>query len=168
MTRISVQAPVPKPDPEVKRLQVLVGHWTFKGEFKAGPLGSGGKATGDWTSQMILGGFFLQGQLTEKGPAAERRALMLAGYDPVNKNFPTQFYYDDGSRFSGVLTITGNTWTYEGKWTAAEKQYRVQISFMYAPDFTSATEKAEISADGETWTPFVEAEWTKIKPAAKK
>ena len=48
MARTSVQAPAPQPDPEVKKLQVLVGHWTFKGEYKAGPLGPGGKVAGEY------------------------------------------------------------------------------------------------------------------------
>jgi len=168
MAQISVNAPAPKPGPEVKKLHVLAGHWTYEGEYKPGPLGPGGKCTGEMTLQMILGGFFLQGRLTEKGPVGETRILYIAGYDPVNKNFPTQFYYDDGSRFSGVLTIAGNTWTYEGKWSVAGKQYQLKVSVMYGPDLTSGTEKAEFSADGKAWTPFLEAEWTKAKPAAKK
>jgi hypothetical protein len=161
-------APAPKVDPALKKLHVWVGHWTYEGEYQASPLGPGGKATGDWRGQMVLGGFFLQGQLTEKGAAGETRILYIAGYDPVNKNFPTQLYYGDGSRFSGVLTIAGNTRTYEGKWSVAGKQYQLKVSFMLGPDLTSETEKAEFSADGKTWTPFLEAEWTKTKPPAKK
>jgi hypothetical protein len=48
MARTSVQAPAPQPDPEVKKLQALVGHWTFKGEYKAGPLGPGGSSEIMW------------------------------------------------------------------------------------------------------------------------
>jgi hypothetical protein len=32
----------------------------------------------------------------------------------------------------------------------------------------SGTEKAEISADGKTWTPFFEGKYTKAQPAPKK
>jgi hypothetical protein len=41
------QTTVPKPDPELKKLGVIVGHWTYEGEYKAGPLGPGGKAKGE-------------------------------------------------------------------------------------------------------------------------
>ncbi len=57
-TAIFAQTPAPKPDVEVKKLHVLVGHWTWEWEAKPGPLGSGGKATGEYDGQMILGGFF--------------------------------------------------------------------------------------------------------------
>jgi hypothetical protein len=50
----------------------------------------------------------------------------------------------------------------------AGKQYQVKQNIVLSPDLTSMTHKGEISADGETWTPFLEAEWTKAKPAAKK
>jgi len=32
-------AAAPKPDPALKKLSVLVGHWTYEEEWKAGPLG---------------------------------------------------------------------------------------------------------------------------------
>jgi hypothetical protein len=86
-TAMQAQAPAPKPDPEVKKLHVWVGHWTYEGEYKPGPLGSGGKETGEYNGQMILGGFFFQARWTEKGPAGETRGLDIEAYDPVDKNF---------------------------------------------------------------------------------
>jgi hypothetical protein len=167
-TAMQAQAPAPKPDPELKKLSVIVGHWTYEGEFKPGPLGPGGKVTGDWTAQMILGGFFLQGRFTEKGPAGEARGLRIYGYDPVNKNFPVQGYGDNGSTLSGVLTLTQNTYIFTGKLVVAGKQYQFKGTFVLAPDLASATQKAEISVDGKTWTPWFEEKFTKVKPAAKK
>jgi hypothetical protein len=117
---------------------------------------------------MILGGFFLQERWTEKGPAGETRSLALDGYDPVNKNFSGEMYSDDGSKLSGSITITGNTWTIAGKLVAAGKQYQLKGTFVLAADLASATYKTEISVDGKTWTPLSESKWTKAKPAAKK
>jgi hypothetical protein len=115
-TAMQAQAPAPKPDAEVKKLHAVVGHWTFEGEAKPGPLGPGGKFTGESNCQMILGGFFFQCQLTGKVAEQEMRMLEIDGYDPVNKNLSTEFYFAGGNRFSGALTIAGNTWTYAGKW----------------------------------------------------
>jgi hypothetical protein len=165
---MQAQAPAPKPDPELKKLSVAVGHWTYQGEAKPGPLGPGGKLTGEYTSEMILGGFFLQEQFTTKGPAGERRTLALIGYDPVNKNFSGESYSDLGGRNSAVLTITGNTWNFAGKVVAAGKQYQFKGTYVLAPDLVSGTYKTEISADGKTWTPVSESKWTKAKPAPKK
>jgi hypothetical protein len=167
-TAMQAQAPAPKPDPEVKKLHVLVGHWTIEGEFKPGPLGPGGKWTGVDNCRMILGGFFFQCQLSGKVAESEVRLLEIDGYDPVNKNFSSRLYIGDGSTFSGVSTVTGNTWTWTGKWTAAGKEYQYKEAFILSPDLTGATNRSEISVDGKTWVPFGESKWTKAKPAAKK
>jgi hypothetical protein len=161
---MQAQAPAPKPNPEVKKLHADLGHWTYVGEAKSGPGCLGGKFTGEMTCQMILGGFFLQCWLTEK----EGRILEIDGYDPVNKNFTHDSYGDDGGRFSGMLAITGNTWTYAGRWVSAGKQYQYKGTFVLAPDLTSGTYKDEISPDGKTWTTCEESKYTKVKPAAKK
>jgi hypothetical protein len=167
-TAMQAQAPAPKPGPEVKKLRVSVGHWTYEGEFKPGPLGPGGKVTGERTGEMILGGFFFQGRWAQTGPTGEARALEITGYDPVNKNFSSEFYFGDGGRVSAVLTISGNTLTWAGKGLGPGKQYLFKETFILAADLMSMTDKAEISADGKTWTPLFERNWTKAKPAPKK
>jgi hypothetical protein len=165
---VQAQAPAPKPDPELRKLSVQLGHWTYEGKYKPGPLvGPGGNFTGDFTGQMILGGFFFQGRWTEKGPTGEERGLEIDGYDSVNRDFASNWYMSDGSRFSGVLTFAGNTYTYVGKLIAAEKEYQFKVTYVLAPDLTTATEKGEISTDGKTWTLFGEEKWTKAQPAAK-
>ena len=162
------QAPAPKPDPALKKLSVLVGHWTYEGEYNAGPLGPAGKHTGEMTCQMILGRFFLQCRVTEKGPMGEWRAFGMFGYDPANKNYPDQFYMDNGSCLSGVYTVSGNKWTWAAKWPVGEKEYQARGTHTLAADSMSMVDKAEISVDGETWSPLREGKWTKAKPAAKK
>ena len=165
---VAAQAQAPKPDPELKKLQVLAGHWTYEGEYKAGPLGPGSKITGEYTGQMILGGFFYQEQEIEKGPTGETRTISIYAYDPVNKNFAFNSYQSDGSTYSGAVTINGNKWTWAGKLVVAGKQYLFKAPYTLAPDLMSATMNVEISVDGKTWTPFFEAKWTKTKPAPKK
>ena len=167
-TAMQAQAPAPKPAPELKKLSVIVGHWTYEGEYKTGPLGPGGKFTGEYTARMILGGFFLQAGSTESGPAGETRGLDIEAYDPVNKNFVGNWYLSDGSTFSGGLTVSGNTYTWAGKLVTAGKQYQFKGTFVFAPDLASGTYKQELSADGKTWTPFGESRWTMVPPAAKK
>jgi hypothetical protein len=162
------QAPAPKPDPEVKMLHADLGHWTYEGEAKPGPGCLGGKFTGEMTCQMILGGFFLQCRFTEKDATGEGRILEIDGYDPVKKNFTHDSYSDDAGRFSGVLTITGNTWTHAGSWVSEGKQYQYKGTFTFAPDLASGAYKDEISPDGRTWTTCEESKYTKVQPAPKK
>jgi len=167
-TAMEAQAPAPKPDPALKKLSVLAGHWTYEEEWKAGPLGPGGRMTGVYDAHMILGGFFLQAEQTEKGAMGEMRNLEIDAYDPVNKNFTSDMYLSDGTKSSFTITVSGNTITWAGTLTFAGKQYQFKEPMVFAPDFMSATAKAEISVDGKTWTPAWEGKWRKAKPAPKK
>ncbi len=168
-TAMLAQAPAPKPGPEVKKLYAMLGHWTYEGEAKPGPGCLGGKFTGEMTCRMILGGFFLQCQFIEKDSAGEGQHLEIEGYDPANKNFTHDSYSDDGGRFSGVLSITGNTWTYAGSSIREGKQRQYKGTFVLAPDLASGPYKDELSFDGKTWTTCEEStKYTKVKPAPKK
>lgn len=168
MARISVQESAPKPDPEVKKLSVLVGRWTFKGEYKAGPLGPGGKVTGEYTGRMILGGFFFQGRFREQAPLGEMGGLEVEAYDPASKSFVSAWYLSGGITMPGTLTVSGNTFTWEGKLMAAGEQHRYKQTLKVAANLTSWALKSEISVDGSTWMPWFEEKGTKAKRAAKK
>jgi hypothetical protein len=145
-----------------------VGHWTYEGEYKPGPLGPGGKITGTYDAHMILGGFFLQEQEIEKGDAGELRNLGIESYNPANKNFDSRLYQSDGTTLNGTLTISGNTFTWAGTFYADGKPYQFRDPMVCSADFTNCPAKAEISTDGKTWAPWFEATFVKVKPAAKK
>ena len=169
-TALQAQSPpsAPKPDPALKKLHVLAGHWTYEGEYKPGPLGPGGKIIGEFNGQAILGGFFFEGREVEKGSMGEMRNLEIDEWSPASNNFTSNIYQDDGSRFLGTLSVEGNTVTWAGKFTVAGKEYQLREPQVLADDLKSGTAKAEISTDGNTWTPFFEAKFTKAKPAPKK
>jgi hypothetical protein len=164
---ILAQTPQPKPDPMLKKLDVLAGHWTYEGEYKAGPLGPGGKFTGEYSIQRILGDFFFQDEQIEKGPMGETQALDIYRYNPVNKNFAFNGFMNDGSTISGTLTVSGNTFTWEMKFGPSGNQYMVREPFTLAPDQKFLAGKAEISSDGKSWIPWFEAKYTKVGPASK-
>ena len=165
---IKAQTQAPKPDPALKKLHVLVGHWTYEEDWKAGPLGPGGKMTGVYDAHMILGGYFLQAEQTEKGAMGEIRVLEIDAYDPVNKNFTSDSYLSEGTKSSCTMTVSGNTITWAGTMTFGGKHYQIKEPMVFAPDFMSATAKAEISEDGKTWIPAWDGKWTKAKPSSKK
>ncbi|MGA2482926.1 MAG: DUF1579 family protein [Candidatus Acidiferrales bacterium] len=157
-----------KPDPEVKKLHAYLGHWTYEGKAKPGPGCLGGKFTGEKTCQMILGGSFLQCRFTEKEPDGEFRGFSIAGYDPVNKNFTSDGYAEGGIRGSNILSISGNKWTYAGRWVSEGKQYQYKGTFTFAPGLEGGTFTDELSLDGKTWTTCEESKYTKVKPPPKK
>jgi len=165
---VQAQAPTPKPDPAFKQLSHTLGRWTYVCDYKAGPLGPASKVNGEFNSQMILSGFVLKGQWTEKGPSGEVQGLEIYRYDPENKNFIFTGWMNDGSTYSGTLTVKENTETNAGKFVIGGKEYMEKATVTYASDWMSAMWKAEISADGKTWVPWFEQNMTKVKPAAKK
>jgi hypothetical protein len=161
------QTQAPKPNPELKKLNVMVGHWTYEGEYKAGPTGPSGNAKGDEFIQWINGGFFLQDLEIEKVAQGETRMALIYAYDPVSKNIVCTALGSDGSKFSGIVTVSGNALTLEGKFLVAGKENFLKSTLVVAADLMTMAQKAEISADGKTWAPFFEGKMTKVKPAPK-
>jgi hypothetical protein len=166
VSAILVQAQSPKPDPAALKLQPFVGHWTYQGEYKAGPLGPGGKITGIQDAQMTLGGFFLEMRWKEKGLGGEMQGFEIDAYNSVNKKFTYNVFLDRGGMEAGFFTFSGNTWSWSGKHVDAGKEYLTRGAGTIAAD--SITMKAEISADGNTWTPFYAQTLTRTKPVPRK
>jgi len=167
-TAIQAQMPAAKLTPELKKVgDFWVGHWTYEGEYKAGPLGPGGKITGELTGEMILGGFFIQFRWTERGAAGETHGLEIDRYDPVKQNYATSEYHDDGSTASGAYTFNGNTCAYKGSFVVGGKQYIAKNTMVFAADLMSYTSKGEISADGKAWALWWEEKYTRDKPGPK-
>ena len=162
------QTTAPKPDPEVKKFDVFLGHWTYAGEYKAGPLGPASKVTGEMSMKPILGEFFFQDQATEKGPMGESHVLEIIGYDSASKAFFSNEYHDDGSMASGAYVFNGNTLVYTGKFIVGGKPYMIKAAITPGADSMSIVAKAEISTDGKAWVPFFEYQYAKAKPAPKK
>jgi len=165
---IWAQTTAPKPDPEFKKFDVFLGHWTYEGEYKAGPLGPGSKVTGEETGKRILGGFFIQFQFTERGAMGETRGVEIVGYDPANKALFSNEYYDNGTTASGAYVFNGSTVTYLGKFLVGGKPYMVKNTMIFAADWMSFAAKGEISTDGKAWAPSFEGQFMKAKPVPKK
>lgn len=164
---IWAQTQAPTPAPELKKLGIMVGHWTYEGEYKAGPGGPNGKAKGEDRIQWILGGFILQDLETETGALGDARMAVLYAYDPVNKNLVSAGLMNDGGPVSGTVKVNGNTVVYEGKVVLGGKELIARLTYVVATDLMTMTQKVETSADGKTWAPFFDALFTKVKPGPK-
>ena len=53
------QMEMPKPGPELKKLDMFAGAWTLDGDMKPSPMGPGGKTTESEKCEWMEGGFFL-------------------------------------------------------------------------------------------------------------
>ena len=158
------QAPVPKPGPEHKKLEIWVGDWTSEGESKATPLGPAVKHSDKVSVRKILGGFFLESRAESNGVP---QYFDIDGYDPVNKKYTWNFFISDGSFIVGTYTLEGKTEAYSGTVTSGDKQYKIRGTIVFAADLNSAIEKAELSFDGKTWMPVYEGKYIKAKSSSK-
>jgi len=162
---IHAQTAPPKPDPELQKYRVWLGHWRGVIEYP-----SGQKVPVEETFEMILGGFFMQARVS--WPEFGSHDLWIQGYDPTKRNYPVMWYSGNNGRIrSGTLTVDGNIWTLtsNGPWFSSDgKENLVRITTTFPADSTSRQEKGEVSEDSKTWATFYEYKATKTKPAAKK
>jgi hypothetical protein len=165
VTAAPAQSQSPKPNPEFQKLHLLLGQWTCEGEYKPTPLGPGTRIKGEYTYRLILRGFGVEGDSVEKYAGGETRFLEIDAYDPARKNISMNVYGDDGSRYSGTITVSGNIITWEGKVTGGGKEFLFRQPFVLSSDGMSATAKGDMSLDGKSWIPFFEGKFTKVQPA---
>jgi hypothetical protein len=86
---------LPQPDPALRRLDRLVGHWTMEGNL----VGSEEKnIKGETTFRWLPGGFFLEQRVQIDFMGLQIDSLELIGYDPESDTFPSTVF----SNFSPV------------------------------------------------------------------
>jgi hypothetical protein len=109
-----------KPDPALKRLDVLVGDWKLSGSAADE---NGRQITGETHGEWILGGYFMKltGTIRFEGMTVE--AIQIIGYDPESDTFPaTAFARGSSKGVPYTINIRGQTFehfhkdaTYHGK-----------------------------------------------------
>jgi hypothetical protein len=100
---------VPPPDPELKRLEPLLGTWTSEGHTRHSVFGPGVPVTSTETFRWLDGGYFLvQEYETTFGDEPAQRGVVYWGYDAAAGRFRIIFFSNNGP-----FTEEGNR--YEGK-----------------------------------------------------
>jgi ketosteroid isomerase-like protein len=156
-----------KPGPELQKLQLWVGEWSYEGESQTTLLGPGGKSTGRMTGRSILNGFGLEIVYDEQSPSGETETVEVDTYDPMTKTYPFISVSSDGSFSQGSFTVNGSVATYEGSTMMGGKRYKVRGTDAVAPDGMSGTMRGEISEDGKTWVPLYATKSTKVQDSEK-
>ncbi|HUK25089.1 MAG TPA: DUF1579 family protein [Terriglobales bacterium] len=154
------QMPMPKPGPEVKKLDYFVGSWTMEGEMKPGPMGPGGKFTGSETDEWMPGGFFLEAHEEFKTPMGDGTAKAFMGYDTEGKMYTYHSFASTGESENSTGMLEGDTWN----WTSDEKMGGQTLKGKYSLTMLSPTSysfKFEVSPDGTTWNTVMEGKATK-------
>jgi hypothetical protein len=152
-----------KPGPEVRKLDYFVGSWSTEGTISQGPWGSGGKFSSTSTSEWMPGSFFLVSHRDFRMPpelGGDGSAIDFFGYDSNQNVYTRDEFNSQGHRETAKATLTDDTWV----WTSTQEyggqdiQQKMTLKIV-AP--TSYTFKFEVSIDGTTWMPFMEAKSTK-------
>jgi len=154
----------PKPGPELQKLQLWVGEWTYEGESPTTFLGPGEKFTGRMTGRFILNGFGLETVDDEQSPSGEIQTVEVDTYDPVTQNYTYISVSSDGSFSQGSVTMSG---TWEGSSMANGKRYKERGTNAVAPDGMGFTRSGEVSEDGKTWVPWFTYHATKVQDSEK-
>lgn len=155
------QMEMPKPGPELKKLDYLVGTWKDEGDVKPGPMGPGGKFTGTDSWAWMDGGFFLvnHSKFTGAGMGAGSSTAFM-GYDTDKKVYTYDEFNSWGESVHSTGTVEGNTWT----WLSDSKMGTQMMKGRYTMVILSPTSysfKFETSQDGATWNQVMEGKATK-------
>lgn len=156
------QAPqMPKPGPEIKRLQYYVGTWNAEYELKPGPMGPGGKITAVDQSRMMPGGFFVETRTDGKGAMGVLKGLAIMGYDAAEKVYTYDAFnnFGEADHFKGA--VQGDTWTWTSEGKMEGKQTKMRFTAKEVSP-TMYTMKFEMATGGD-WTTVMEGKATKAK-----
>src|SRR5271170_5385964 len=157
------QMPAPKPAPELKKLDYLVGTWKMEGESKPGPMGPGGKMTMAEEDAWMEGGFFLVSHSKFEAPGmGSGSGTSFMGYNPDQKTYTYDEFNSMGESEHATGTVDGDTWT----WLSDEKMGPQAMKGRYTTKIltpTSYTFKFEMSTDGVTWSTVMNGKATKVK-----
>ena len=154
------QMSMPKPAPEVSKLDYLAGDWISEGDMKPGPMGPGGKITSTDQVKWMEGKFFIVMDSKFKGAMGDGTALAVMGFDPDKKVYTYNEYNSMGQVNHSEGTITGDTWN----WTSDENMGGQTFKGRYTMKVLSPTAysfKYEVSQDGTSWTTVMDGKSTK-------
>jgi ketosteroid isomerase-like protein len=160
----------PRPSPELKKLEGLVGDWTYKGEQAAPPVsglpyGGAGKYFGMFTTRFTLDGFFQETKIEDNNPSGRTSMVRMTGYDAKATKYRENMYVSDGSISVAIATLDGRTWTSNSTMTTSEgKKVLIRTVEKFSSDWSSYTGTTEVSPDnGKTWKIWYTEKGKKVK-----
>jgi hypothetical protein len=154
------QMDMPKPGPELKKLDIFVGSWRLDGDIKPGHMGPGGKMTEDEKCEWMQGGFYLVCHSDYKSSMGNGVSLSVLGYATADKGYTYRSFDSFGEFDDSKGTVDGDTWT----WMSEEKMGGMTTKGRFTMKITSATSydfAYDTSPDGTKWTNAMDGKATK-------
>jgi hypothetical protein len=154
------QMPMPKPAPELSKLDYLAGDWNTEADLKPSPMGPGGKMTATDQFHWMEGKFFLVLDSKFKGSIGDGMSLAVMSYDPDKKVYTYNEYDSMGQANHSEGTIAGDTWTWTSDQNMGGQMFKGRYT-MKVVSPTAYTFKYEMSQDGTNWTNVMDGKSTK-------
>ena len=145
---VVAQTPPAKPGPEHKRLERMVGQWSYQGEAKASPLGPAGKISSSETCELFQGGFAVVCRAKGTGPRGPVTALNVTSYDPAQKSYTYYAVSSMGDNFFVRGHLKGNVWTFEDTMQIEGKPITIRAT-VTEDSPTASTFKLEAGTAGQ-------------------
>jgi hypothetical protein len=158
----TAQMEVPKPGPELKKLDVFVGTWTLDGTMKPGMMGPGGSMTENEKCDWMEGSFYLVCHSEFKSSMGNGSGLSVMGYSADDKVYTYREFNSFGEFDDSKGILDGDTWT----WTSDEKMNGMTMKGRFVIKMTSATTYNfvfDMSQDGTKWSTVMDGKATKGK-----
>jgi hypothetical protein len=159
-TAATAQMPVPKPAPELSKLDYFAGNWISGGDMKPGPMGPGGKFSSTDEVHWMEGKFFLVLNSKFTGAMGDGSSISIMGYDPERKVYTYNEYDSMGQAEKSTGTLEGDTWTFNSDENFGGQMMKGRFT-MKVQSPTAYTYKFELSKDGAEWTPVMDGKATK-------
>ena len=157
---VTAQMPMPKPAPELAKLDYLAGTWTSDADLMASPFGPGGKMTSTDEVRWMEGKFFLVMHSKFTGAMGDGTSLAIFGYDPEKKVYTYNEFNSMGQANHSEGTVDADTWTWNSDENMGGQAFKGRFT-MKALTPTSYTYKFEMSQDGTNWKTAMEGKATK-------
>ena len=155
------QMEMPKPGPEVKKLEALAGTWTLDGDVKPGHMGPGGKVLETEKCEWMEGNFFLVCTINYKSETmGNGSGASYTGYSNDDKAYTYREFNSWGEFTDAKGSLDGDTWT----WTSNEKMGDTTVKGKFTMKILSPTAynfSFEMSPDGTKWNLIMDGKATK-------
>ncbi|HTU41253.1 MAG TPA: DUF1579 family protein [Candidatus Aquilonibacter sp.] len=155
------QMEMPKPAPELKKIDVFAGSWTLNGTLKPSAMGPGGTMIETEKCEWMQGGFYLVCNTDYKGTMGSGVGTSYMGYTPQEKAYTYREFNSYGEFDDSRGTVDGDTWTWKtGDYTEGGKT----MTGKFIVKMTSATSynfEYDMSQDGTNWSMVMEGKATK-------
>ena len=157
---VRAQTELPKPAPELRKLDYFAGTWRAEGEVKPGPMGPGGKFTGTNEVQWMNGGFFLVTHSEFNGAMGKGSETAYMGYDSNDKMYTYDSFNTLGEADHAKGKLEGDTWTWlsETRMGPQTIKGRLTLKMLSA---TAYSFRFETSTDGAAWNTLLQGKDTK-------